>query len=777
MCIAVAYMAIAAGCSRDAETARAPDTAVRLVHLLDQAIGDPGVLVEDGALRVAGGEVLIDVAVPLLPEAARAMFRGDWVRDALHALPGEGDTEDRCVLHWFKVRGGSLYVELMTNEGLAAGEDAFVVEVFDAADRRNFDDPEYVQDLLRRSDPRRLLPDGASGRHRAGVLNTSPSCEVVLVVLRASLESTERSYLRVRRQSRPEAWARGAPRLSLDQPLARLIAHEGISRESILVGVPSTLTFPVDVPSSDPEFELSVVVMGAKPHDVTLVVEVLAGNARVSYKAPLTANSWRSPAILDLEAVSGRAASVTLSLRSPEGGRVFAALGAPTVRARVPDPPLDLVVVSIDTVRADHTALGGYARETTPNLRALAEESVVFDHAVASAPWTLPSHTTLFSGMLPDRHGVVRGANRIPDEIPLLAEDLRAAGYRTAAYTGGGNVAAEFGFGRGFDRYGERDPAYPPSDWASSAQGVDADERVFAAQSEEERGDLIQELARPDRSPRFVFVHTYVAHEYHATEAALRAIGTSPGLARWYASELGMSGLRDIFHKGEEEKARAATESIYDATVWLADELVGEVVEALRRSGRLDQTVLVVVSDHGEELFERGVLGHGHSAFEELTHVPLLIRVPGSVAARVDDVVSLADIAPTLRDLLGLNVSHHEDGRSLRSLLEGGVLSGRPAMTRGAQRGRVFRSLRGQQMKVHVERTPSGEEIERLYDLRADPGELEDLGVERPEQRAALAGSLRSLTEGLEARAAVSADVELSPELREQLRQLGYLGD
>ena len=393
--------------------------------------------------------------------------------------------------------------------------------------------------------------------------------------------------------------------------------------------------------------------------------------ARVTAADSATARAWHD---CSFEGSGGGRARLVLAAGSEAKCDDVAVFGEPVVVAlREPaELPRSVVLISVDTLRADRVGCYGYARSdgeaTTPAIDALAAESLRFANARSVAPFTLPSHATIFTGLVPRVHGVTRHGRRLVADVqPLLAVDFARAGYATAAFTGGAYLSYEHGFHHGFDRYSILDPfltdedpyrdAFPrPGDRAfNDAAYATCDERAIEHWLDAQRG-----------RPFFLFVHTYAAHDYHPPKPVER---------RFVHGDLSKLGPDRDLKKIERAAAAAGTtvpgdvaqvaSDLYDGAVAAADAAVGGLLAALRARGLLERTVVVLLSDHGEELGEHGGLLHGRTVYEEVLRVPLLVRVPGVAPAVVEAPVDLCDVAPTIRALCGVGPAPCCDGADL----------------------------------------------------------------------------------------------------------------
>ncbi len=380
-----------------------------------------------------------------------------------------------------------------------------------------------------------------------------------------------------------------------------------------------------------------------------------------------------------------------------------------------------VVLVSLDTLRADRLGVLGSARPRTPFLDGIAHEGMVFEQATSAAPWTLPAHASLFASLLPfDQHRHWDYNREVPLPQTLLAERLREAGYRTAAFTGGGYISSQCGFGQGFEIYEEHDEVLEggPGKIAAAALA----------------------WVRAVRSvPFFLFVHTYEPHYpyVHADFANPADAGRLPPVVSY--KEV------DAIHRGAlilSEAERRYVTDLYDGDVAHADRVIGRFLQTLRREGILDRTLVVVLSDHGEELWDREPNyspDHGHSLYQELIHVPLLVRWPGRVPAgsRIRTPVSLIDLAPTLLALTGLPGDPAHRGKSLaRTMQTGEEPPPQPILAEAIEYGPDRFMIREGNLKVVLTPYPDRFNLVpipapplEVFDLAADPLERHDLST------------------------------------------------
>lgn len=392
----------------------------------------------------------------------------------------------------------------------------------------------------------------------------------------------------------------------------------------------------------------------------------------------------------------------------------------------------NLLLVSLDTLRADHVGGYGYERDTTPRLDDFAREALRFTNVWSTSAYTLPAHLSMLSGQLPSLHGVERPEQRrSPLTTPLLAEQLAAEGYATAAFTGGAMMLPDFGFASGFERYGILDPSI-------TLEAEEVIERLlpvpgFDRETVARHGlqpalDWVDEHAN---EPWFLFIHTYAAHEFEPPPRFLRDLGLDGSIAR---DEEAMAFLGN--QRMPDERARRYLIDRYDGGVRAADELVGRLLDHLDERDLRDDTVILITSDHGKEIGDRNQVRHGHSLQEEMVHVPLWLSAPGLKPGVIDSPKSLIDVAPTLIELLGLPPWPSSGGPEAlqpRSLLE----SGNPRRELWAELDNqgVTRAWRqGARKTIHNPERPGSIEITpgpewQGYDLEEDPFESNLLEV------------------------------------------------
>lgn len=420
----------------------------------------------------------------------------------------------------------------------------------------------------------------------------------------------------------------------------------------------------------------------------------------------------------------------------------------------------DVIVYLVDTLRADHLGCYGYSRETSPRIDAFAAESVLFEKAVAQSAWTRPAVTSLLTGLDPHSHGVQERLDALPKSLDTLPEILRRQGYQTTAFVSSAVITAKFGFDQGFDIFRQRaketlEPERTTSEWVNA--------------------ETLRWLERrdPDR-PFFLFLHTLDPHmPYRPPEPFRRRLAphADPRAGSLEQVVALRDGLRPASARDREEIS-----ALYDAEIAANDAAFGRLVTELQARGLYDPLLLVFVSDHGEELLDHGGWEHGATLYQELVHVPLLLKLPGGFGSgrRIGEMVRQVDILPTILEVLGGEIPHGIQGRSLLPLLQAPTRRPPAAFSSLDLDGRRIESAILEDRKlIHTlahDRRPLGLE---LYDLGADPGERRNLAAADPAAVRGLSWLLAQRKRPGEPPKA--PPVALDPELEAELRALGYV--
>jgi len=394
----------------------------------------------------------------------------------------------------------------------------------------------------------------------------------------------------------------------------------------------------------------------------------------------------------------------------------------------------NVLLVSIDTCRADHLSCYGYQRSTTPNIDGVARDGAMFKSALTPVPLTKPAHCSMFTGTYPSTHGVHfnSSSEHLAASHATLAKVLRPAGYQTAAFIGGFPLDARFGLNRGFDTY---DGHFDNSGSKALDQEHDAEKVSRRA---------LAWLEDHAQKPFFLFLHFYDAHVPYVPHPPY----TSPYADDPYAGEIAY-----------------------------IDHCIGQVLDRLRALGVYDNTLLIITGDHGEGLGEHGETKHGYFVYQSTLHVPLVVRAPRCrQGIEVDGNVSLVDIVPTVLDLVGLKVPASVEGVDLRAALEGGPAPDRrrPVCAESLEASTFGCSplhgiVEGTWKYIMAPRP-------ELYDLAHDPGERTNLESKEVQVAKRLRGRLEAMFQELEAAAPPRVATRVDPEALMRLQSLGYVG-
>ncbi|HET7746231.1 MAG TPA: sulfatase [Vicinamibacteria bacterium] len=393
---------------------------------------------------------------------------------------------------------------------------------------------------------------------------------------------------------------------------------------------------------------------------------------------------------------------------------------AALARAR-PGNPLDVLLVTIDTLRADHLGAYGYARPTSPAMDALAREGAVFDQAYTFWPKTRGSFVMMMTGLRPSQNGYSKTHPVVLPFNETLASVLQKAGYRTEAVVDNPNVAAQLGYAKGFDRYRET--------W-QEAELVTEMDRTRAITADGTR--VIREAPR-DR-PLFLWLHYVNPHAPYSPPAPYdtRFVDASVARSRRLPVVPGFQGgiPRQWAAQGQDRLGWYVAQ--YDGEIATVDREVATLVEALRAAGRWDRTLVVLTSDHGESLGEHDYyFDHGVNLFDPTMRVPLIVRMPGAPPARSASLVSTLDLVPTVLDAVKVSFPPDLAGTSLLPAVRGGPLPPRERLF--GQNERNLTAAWDARHKLVATPRDEGEAALALYDRQADPAETRDVARAQPD--------------------------------------------
>jgi len=415
--------------------------------------------------------------------------------------------------------------------------------------------------------------------------------------------------------------------------------------------------------------------------------------------------------------------------------------------AETPQP--NILLISIDTLRADHLSCYGYGRETSPNMDALAASGALFENAHSSSSWTLPGLATLLTGEHSSTHGCWNFASWLHSDHLTLAERLLASGYDTASITANLFTSRAYGLQQGI---------VLADDGVFRSEEGPLEFAITSPRVSDSAIDYLTAMSAVDgRRPWFLWLHYFDPHDMYLEHEGYSERFLTPGVT-------------------DPEQVSLDT---YDGEILFTDHHIGRVLDTLGRLDLDDETVVVLVADHGEEFRDHGRLHHGHTLHRELTQMPMLLRVPGIAPRRISDVASMVDVVPTLLELAGAGTPEELPGRSLVPALRG---EGQPELPSLSEL-RLLEDARYESLRLGnwtLIRDLDNSRDMQLFDHRSDPDELVDVAADHPAEvkrlEALLTGSVHRARER-SSRYSNGSDLNLSSDQLEVLRKLGYMGE
>lgn len=399
--------------------------------------------------------------------------------------------------------------------------------------------------------------------------------------------------------------------------------------------------------------------------------------------------------------------------------------------AKSPRP--NVILITIDTLRADYLSCYGHPRPTSPNLDAFAGDAVLFEQVLCQSPETLPSHTSIMTGMHPRTHKVISHESKVDDAITTLAEVLNKRGYVTGAVVSSHVLDAKYGLDQGF-------AAYRPVHYAYKER-----QRELMHQREEDptTEEALTWMRDHRKSRFFLWVHWFHPHRAYNPPPRYKQIfaGDYAGPAAADQNDFAMRVWRDRVDLAAEDIAYMR--GLYEGEVAFTDAQVGRLLDELRALNLLDNTIVVVTSDHGEILYEHEYyFGHDIALYDECTMVPLVVRIPGigEPPRRVGGLVQTIDIFPTVLEALGIACPGEVEGKSLLPLMRGAadgtVEYGFTETFPFPEKCPPRHAVRTETAKLVWREEPPAEIAKQLYDLEADPAETVNLYPTGPEAQA-----------------------------------------
>lgn len=443
---------------------------------------------------------------------------------------------------------------------------------------------------------------------------------------------------------------------------------------------------------------------------------------------------------------------------------------------KVPKGP-NVLLISLDTLRADHLHCYGYDRETSPNIDKFAEEGVLFSQNTSAAPLTTPSHMSMFTSLYPSVHGVVSTERKLAESLITLAEILKEQDYTTSAFISAPIMLPyELGFGQGFDHY---------DDFTIT---LDQEADLFML-NDRCRGQndhpicpithdmVVSWLENNYHKKFFIFLHYWDIHGDYAPSYPYNTM-FDPG----YEGDFnGDYAHIKMIKPGISERDLEHMIALYDGEIRYVDSYIEKLFNKLEELNLMDKTLIILTADHGEEFLEHGSNWHGKTMYDEVTHVPLIMRYPTSIPKNkvISSQVSSVDIMPTILDILGISIEHQIQGQTLLPLvLEEEKPASMSAYCEADLSGRELKSVRVAKYKfIYSER----DKKEELYDLVDDPNEQNNLIESRPELTKVLRKGLSEWMDSSEKlltslpEPTVSEEIEYRKDLKEKLKSLGYM--
>lgn len=428
----------------------------------------------------------------------------------------------------------------------------------------------------------------------------------------------------------------------------------------------------------------------------------------------------------------------------------------------------NIVLITIDTLRADHLSCYGYERSTSPNIDRIAEKGIIFKNAIAPSSWTVPSMVSLFTSLYPINHGVIHGFVKInkvydqevfSDELTTLAEILKSHGYTTFGVFANLHLSKKFGFARGFDYF--RNLYFSPAPTVNKI--------VYSWE------DKIKKSAN-----FFLWIHYFDPHEpYHSKSPWIERYAPKTLTQKLNLSTkpmLELTRLIPAFKK--DSQALSHLIALYDSEINYVDLYIGKLIQKFELG---NNTLIIITSDHGEEFLEHGYVGHANNLYQETIHIPLIIKLPYSTNKEViEKPVNLVDIMPSILSMLNTNPPEQTLGKSFWE--KKGLLSWiKKLLLEDTEPDYNFSEL-DRKLILKTILTPEWKYIysyrdktEQLYNVKSDPLELNNLVDKKNKEQNILKEQLFNWVSNSKKYPTKRQAIQLSPEEKEKLRGLGYI--
>lgn len=452
---------------------------------------------------------------------------------------------------------------------------------------------------------------------------------------------------------------------------------------------------------------------------------------------------------------------------------------------------MNIVLITLDTTRADHLGCYGYKKDTTPFLDSLARKGILFENAYANATWTLPSHASLFTGMMPSVHGVGYSNFFVSPSVKTIAESLQQKGYTSAAFIGGPFLVSAFNINQGFDFYDEHLDPHSELKRLTLFRLISklTGKSLWHTDGQRHGAEINQEVSSylkwaVNRQPFFLFINYFDAHEPYDPPQEIRnqmqIRTTLKGNIRFYPlnKQNGIACHADKTPLTQSEFQQLR--DLYDGELRYQDQQLEALWKMVENLGVASKTILIIASDHGETIGEHQFLDHGHNLYQEQVHVPLLFYNSGlfSGGRKITEEVQLIDVYPTLLQFVGLKPDSGIQGHSLIPGLRSNQFPSRPVLSEididSHPRFAAFKRSQRMILEDSLKYIDSSNQQNRLFDLQVDPAEMIDQQKTRPADAEQLHKKSNELFRALEMLKHKGSG-KLDEETREKLKALGYI--
>jgi len=576
-----------------------------------------------------------------------------------------------------------------------------------------------------------------------------------------------------------------------------------IYRESIAARAPETATFTVKVPERA-WLDLAVGTIENDPVTFRINASANGKGDPLMERTITTPHRWE-PTAIDLSKYAGQTITLACSLASPAAG-TLGFWGSPVIRTRSMAPtrasggvsaapasrPRGVILIQADTLRRDHLDAYGYSRETAPTIKKLAGEGTLFKNYTTQATWTKVSTPTLMTSLYPSSHGVADFFDHLPASANTLADSFRAAGYATVSFSSVLFTGQFTNLHKGFEELHEDGSVTVPGSSKTSREFVDR---------------LAGWLETHRDGPFFAFLHVFDPHDPYEPNAPYNTLWADAAKKEDHEKQakdvkkfikdplmkqFGMPARDELEKAGFDADAFVAyDQGWYDGSIRAMDVEIARLVERLRGLGLDEDTLLVFLSDHGEEFLDHGRMFHGQTVYGELTQTPLIMRWPAAIPKGrvVDDVVQTIDVFPTVLELNGIAPPAGIQGQSLVPLLTGqGQWKKRPAVSEKQKTASAgapppldtesFAIVDGDWKLIRNTARHEGTPEFELYDFIKDPLNKTDVAAQHPDIVARLSKQLegwQQMTKAARLKPDSETTKSLSPEQLQRLRSLGYV--